>query len=227
MKKQISFAALVFITLFTSCKKDTAPDTAIKDADGNIYTEVKIGTQTWLLENLKTTKFRNGEPIPMVTDNTQWNSLTTAAFCNYENNTAYGNTEGRLYNWFAVTDTRNICPPGFHIPTSAEMLTLVNFLGGAAVAGNKLKNTGTIHWGSPNTGATNESGFTANAIGVRSVNDFQHRLILGCYWTTTINPNPTMTNFAYYLHLQNGLAQGDVTPFFEKTMGTAVRCIKD
>jgi uncharacterized protein (TIGR02145 family) len=227
MKKQLSLFALAFVILFSACKKDTVPDTAIKDADGNIYTEVKIGTQTWLLENLKTTKFRNGEPIPMITNNTQWNSSTTAAFCDYENNTTYGNTEGRLYNWFAATDTRNICPPGFHIPTSTEMLTLVNFLGGSAVAGNKLKNTGTIYWGSPNTGSTNESGFTGNAFGVRHTSGFQHRLILGCYWASTVNPNPTMTNFAYYLHLQNGLAQGDVTPFFEKFSGLSVRCIKD
>ncbi len=227
MKKQISLCAIACLTLFAACKKKSAPDTGIKDADGNIYTEVKIGAQTWLLENLKTTKFRNGEPIPMVTDSAQWNSLATAAFCNYENNVSNGNTEGRLYNWFAVTDSRNICPPGFHIPTSAEMLTLVNFLGGAAVAGNKLKNTGIINWGSPNTGSTNESGFTANASGVRVSIGFYHRLLLGFYWTSTNNPNPTMTNYAYYLHLQNGLAQGDVTPFLEKTGGISVRCIKD
>jgi len=227
MKKQISLAVIAMITLFSSCKKEAAPDTAIKDADGNIYTEIKIGTQTWLLENLNTTRFRNGDLIPVITDSAQWNNRTAAAVCDYDNIAEYGNSEGRLYNWYAAVDERNICPVGYHIPSAEELNTLVNFLGGSAIAGDKLKNTGTVYWSAPNTGATNQSGFTANAIGIRHAGNFIHRLLLGCYWATTMNPNPTMSNYAYYLHLQNGTSTADVSPFFEKQMGLAIRCIKD
>ena len=227
MKKQISLTVIAMITLFSSCKKEAAPDTAIKDADGNIYTEITIGTQTWLLENLKTTRFRNGDLIPQITDSAQWNNRTAAAVCDYYNIAEYGNSEGRLYNWYAAVDERNICPVGYHIPSAEELNTLVNFLGGSAIAGDKLKNTGTVYWSAPNTGATNQSGFTANAIGVRHAGNFIHRLLLGCYWSTTMNPNPTMSNYAYYLHLQNGISSADVSPFFEKQMGLAIRCIKD
>lgn len=227
MKKQISLVVIAIITLFPSCKKEATPDTAIKDADGNVYTEITIGTQTWLLENLKTTRFRNGDPIPDITDGVQWNSRTAAAVCSYNNIAEYGNTEGRLYNWYAAVDERNICPVGYHIPSAEELATLVNFLGGSGVAGDKLKNTGTTYWTAPNTGSTNESGFTANAIGVRHSGDFMHRLQLGCYWGATASPNPAMSNYAYYLHLQNGISTADVAPFFEKQTGLAIRCIKD
>jgi uncharacterized protein (TIGR02145 family) len=133
----------------------------VTDIDGNIYHTVTIGTQVWMVENLKTTKYRNGDPIPNVTGNA-WAALTTGAYCWYNNDAAtYKATYGALYNWYAVADSRNIAPTGWHVPTDAEWTTLTTFLGGESVAGGKLKETGTNHWTSPNTGATNETGFTA------------------------------------------------------------------
>jgi uncharacterized protein (TIGR02145 family) len=139
---------------------------AVIDTNGNLYNSVNIGTQTWMAENLKSTKFNNGDNIPNVTDSTAWSGLSTPAYCWWNNNAAiYKDIYGALYNWYAVS-TGNLCPTGWHVPTDAEWTTLTDCLGGQSVAGGKLKATGTIEgkdgfWGSPNTGATNETGFTA------------------------------------------------------------------
>jgi len=127
---------------------------SVVDIDGNFYHAVAIGTQVWMAENLRTTKYRDGSPIPNVTDSSVWILTTEGAYCNYNNDTTHSNTYGRLYNWYAVIDTRNIAPEGWHVPTQDEWNTLVQFLGGGAVAGGKLKETGTAHWNSPNRGAT-------------------------------------------------------------------------
>jgi len=133
----------------------------VTDIDGNVYNTVTIGVQVWMAENLKVTHYRNGDAIPNVTDNGQWSDLSTGVYCNYDNNESNVATYGRLYNWYAVEDSRNIAPEGWHVPSDTEWQTLVDYLGGASVAGVKMKETGTIHWNSPNTGATNESGFSA------------------------------------------------------------------
>lgn len=134
----------------------------VTDIDGNIYPIVYIGDQAWLGENLKVTHYRNGDPIPNITDNTEWNNLTTGAYCNYDNNANNATTYGRLYNWYAVNDSRNIAPEGWHVPSDAEWQTLIDYLGGSSSGrGGKMKEAGTTHWNSPNTGATNESGFSA------------------------------------------------------------------
>jgi uncharacterized protein (TIGR02145 family) len=134
--------------------------TSITDFDGNIYQTVKIGAQVWMKENLKTTKYRYGLAIPNVTNLTNWASASTGAYCWYDNNIANKNIYGALYNWHAAS-TGNLCPIGWHVPTDAEWTTLITYLGGETVAGGKLKEAGITHWASPNTGATNESGFTA------------------------------------------------------------------
>lgn len=228
--KQLIFVVSM-IQLLTACSKETAKDDRIKDADGNVYTTVTIGTQVWLVENLKTTKFRNGDPIPNLTVFSQWKTATAAAYCNYENNTGYGDAEGRLYNWFAVNDSRGIAPPGFHVPSREEWQTLVTFLGGDNAAGGKLKEAGNSSWTAPNTAATNESGFKAKAAGIRNTyqfatQDFLHRGILGNFWSTTAITNPSNLISAWYMHLQYDIAQGSVS-FHEKTMGLSVRCVKD
>ena len=145
----------------------TIQTSTMTDIDGNIYQTVKIGSQWWMAENLKVTHYRNGDYIPRLTNNTQWTNYTIGAYCTYNNNTVLADTYGHLYNWYAATDSRNLAPEGWHIPTEAEWQTLVDYLGGAAVAGGKLKEQGTIHWNSPNTGATNESGFSALPGGLR------------------------------------------------------------
>ena len=125
------------------------------------YKTVKIGNQIWMTENLKVTHYRNGKAIPNVTDADVWGNLETGAYCSYENNETIADTYGYLYNWYAVVDSRSIAPAGWHVPTDAEWETLTDFLGGENNAGYHLKETGTDHWESPNTGATNESSFSA------------------------------------------------------------------
>lgn len=229
--KNLILSALVCSALFAvSCKKDKEPAPPIKDADGNVYTEIKIGMQTWLAENLKATKFRNGDLIPNLGDFTAWKNTTAAAYCNYDNDATIGITEGRLYNWFAATDSRNICPPGYHIPTATELQTLIDFLGGNSIAGGKLKMTGETYW-TGNTGATNETGFSAMGAGARNTEviadlDFVHRKVLGIFWSSTPVMNAGFENYARYLHLQYNMVATNLS-LHEKTLGMSVRCIKD
>jgi uncharacterized protein (TIGR02145 family) len=193
---------------------------AVIDIDGNVYQTVTIGTQVWMVENLKVTHYRNGDPIPNVTDNTAWAGLSTGAYCEYNNDINNVATYGRLYNWHAVNDSRNIAPAGWGVPTDAELQTLINYLGGINIAGGKMKETGTTHWQSPNTGATNESGFTALPGGSRFNSDYG----VGSYasfWSSTEFDNL----YAWYLTLYWG--GSDIYHFFGiKQPGFSVRCIK-
>ena len=123
----------VFLMLTNSCKKDDANNNpsssgTVQDIDGNVYHTVTIGTQVWMVENLKTTKYRNGEQIPAVTDNAIWGNLTTGAQCNYKNDAAIGIKYGKLYNWYAVNDSRNIAPTGWHVPTDDEWTILETYV---------------------------------------------------------------------------------------------------
>jgi len=155
-----------------NCNEDDEVVPAVTDIDGNVYHIVTIGTQVWMVENLKTTKFRDGSSIPNVTDAEEWvghGELHSGAYCNYDNTAANSNTYGSLYNWYAVVDERNICPTGWHIPSEAEWATLIAYLGGQDVAGGKMKEAGTAHWSTPNTGASNSSGFTALPGGSRQI----------------------------------------------------------
>jgi uncharacterized protein (TIGR02145 family) len=137
------------------------------DFDGNVYDTVAIGTQVWLVQNLKVTHYRNGDPIDNRTDNTQWCNFISGSYCDYANDVNYVPVYGRLYNWYAVNDSRNIAPLGWHVASDGEWATLISFMGGENVAGGKLKETGTTHWTSPNKDATNEVGFTALPAGTR------------------------------------------------------------
>ena len=139
----------------------------VTDFDGNTYLTIRIGTQVWMTENLKVTHYLNGDPLPGVSDNTTWGNLTTGAYCDYNNSPNYSIIYGRLYNWYSVVDIRNLCPTGWHIPSYPEWTTLFTYLGGGIVADGALRETGTTHWASPNSNATNESGFTALPGGAR------------------------------------------------------------
>ncbi len=168
----------------------------VTDIDGNTYQTIKIGNQWWMAENLKVTHYRNGDAIPNVTDYTEWVYLTSGAYCAYDNDNSHVATYGRLYNWYAVSDSRNVAPSGWHVSTFEEWQTLEDYLGGSSVAGGKLKEAGTSHWASPNTGATNESGFSALPSGYRS-HVYGHYSAMGFYcdfWTSTENVAP------YWLH---------------------------
>jgi uncharacterized protein (TIGR02145 family) len=166
-------------------------DEIVKDIDGNIYTTVKIGSQVWMVENLKVTRYRNGDPIERVTITPEWGGVT-GKYGVYQNDDAIAAFAGNLYNWYALTDPRGIAPEGWRVPTEADWNALVAYLGGEDVAGGKLKSTDPAHWNSPNTGATNSSGFTAVGGGIAHVNttgsDFGN---LGFYWCSTQH-DPTL-----------------------------------
>jgi uncharacterized protein (TIGR02145 family) len=161
----------------------TVKRTTVTDIDGNVYKTVKISNQWWMAENLKVTKYRNGGPIPNVTEDSVWANLSTGAYCDYNNDTNNVATYGRLYNWYAVNDSRNIAPEGWHVPSDEEWRQLEMALGMSQSdtdntgfrgtdEGGKMKTTGTIEegsglWHSPIEGATNESGFSALPGGCR------------------------------------------------------------
>lgn len=211
-----------FLILTQSCKKDEIiEDTTVTDIEGNIYPVVKIGTQTWMAENLRTTKYNDGSQIPNVQDNTAWNTQATPGYCWYGNDPGNKSAYGALYNWYAV-NTGKLCPTGWHVPTDEEWTTLTTHLGGESVAGGKMKETGTTHWNSPNSGATNESGFSARGSGVRLIagefNDFKN---LSLWWTSTLGG---VGAWFRYANNQNATltSQG-----YNKKNGLSVRCIKD
>lgn len=196
--KTVYLLLILIVFLMSGCKKDdnnvTNPSNqqnTITDIDGNVYHTVTIGTQTWTVENLKVTRYRNGDAISNITDNTQWINNRTGAYCNYDNSVGNGNTYGHLYNYYAVIDSRNIAPSGWHVPSDAEWVTLVSSLGSESIVGGNLKESGTTHWSSPNTGADNSSGFTALPGGERyyDVNSlttsFTNIGTDGYWWSTT------------------------------------------
>jgi uncharacterized protein (TIGR02145 family) len=194
---------------------------SMTDIDGNTYKTVTIGTQTWMAENLKVTKYNDGTNIPNVTDDTEWGNLTTGAYCNYNNDQSNVATYGRLYNWYAV-NTGKLCPTGWHVPSDAEWTELTDYLGGTG-AGGKLKETGTTHWASPNTGATNETGFTALPGGDRDSNGtFDFVGYYGSWWSAT---EYNATNALYRL-MSNDFSL--VSRFgSSKEVGFSVRCVRD
>jgi uncharacterized protein (TIGR02145 family) len=205
---------------FATCKKDKGMPT-VTDVDGNVYHTVKIGTQTWMVENLKTTHYRNGDAIPNEKNAQNWANLATGAYVDYDNVLANGEVYGRLYNWFAATDARNIAPQGWHVPSQAEYVTLVDYLGGEAVAGGKIKQTGTKHWASPNIGS-NSSGFTAFPSGYYSINgNFYSLGSAFIVWTSTSQD----LTYAWEYQLISGNNFND--DVFDKNSGAAIRCIKD
>ena len=193
------------------------------DIDGNVYNAVTIGTQCWTQTNLNVSKYRNGDVIPQVTDPTQWENLTTGAWCYYENNTANGPVYGKLYNWYAVNDSRGLAPTGWHIPTDTEWTILTNYLGGVAVAGGKMKESGTAHWLSPNTAADNSSGFTALPGGYRKTfGEFAIMTANGYWWSSTESLAITAWTRTIGYSRANATKLG-----IHKKSGISVRCVKD
>lgn len=197
----------------------------VTDIDGNVYKTITIGLQTWMAENLRTTKYCDGSAIPEVTDGMIWGNLTTGAYCNY-NNTSNSDaiaTYGRLYNWYALNDSRKLAPSGWHVATVVEWNTLTDNLGGYEIAGGKLKETGTTHWYSPNEAATNVSGFTALPGGYRYYDGTFHYIgNYGFWWSSSEH----YTSIAWYRHLDYN--DGDFGyNIISEVAGFSVRCVKD
>jgi uncharacterized protein (TIGR02145 family) len=196
----------------------------VTDIDGNVYNTVTIGAQVWMVENLRTTKYNDSTAIPKVTDATAWGALTTPGVCTYNNtsNTDTINTYGRLYNWYTVA-TGKLAPTGWHVPTDAEWTTLTTYLGGESIAGGKLKELGTTHWQSPNTGADNTTGFTALPGGDRS-NDGTFGAIgrYGAWWSSSEDN----TDFAWERNMLNNYSNV-YRSYYYKSLGFPVRCVRD
>ncbi len=212
----------VYMDVPTQSKTITFNFVSCTDYDDNHYSVVQICNQLWMAENLKTTKYSNGEEIPEVSGSSEWNSLSTGAYCYFDNNPDYAPTFGSLYNWFAATDNRNICPTGWHVPTDTEWISLTSCLGGEAVAGGKMKVPGTVYWFSPNAGATNESGFSVIAGGNRSFGNFDAMGYGGSFWSSTgIEDVFAWGRDIFYY---NTVANRHGT---DKRSGLSIRCLKD
>jgi uncharacterized protein (TIGR02145 family) len=196
------------------------------DYDGNVYETVTIGDQEWMAENLKVTHYRNGDPLLTGVSNPDWRYCPTGAYAIYNNDPINGEIYGYLYNWRAVDDSRNIAPEGWHVPSDAEWNILVEFLG--SDAGGKLKEAGYDHWNPPNTGATNESGFTALASGNRSYyhGGFRELGNSEFYWTSTYSGwgGSYYEAWVHYVQYGTSYTQRIDLPI---GAGISIRCVKD
>ena len=206
----------------------------VTDIDSNVYQTIIIGDQEWMAEDLKVTHYRNGDAIPYLTSNNDWINTSSGAYCVYDNNEANVSIYGRLYNWYAVDDSRNIPPEGWHVPTDYEWKVLETYLGmNQSIAdstgfrgtdeGGKLKETGTEHWNSPNTGATNSSSFTALPGGYRNYNgNYSNMYYYDSFWSSTEYNN----NYAWGRTL--GYGESNVSRFRTiKRDGYSIRCVRD
>lgn len=229
---------IVITTLSASYLNPDLSYGSVTDQDGNTYATIVIGTQEWMAENLRTTTYANGDTIPNVIDGPQWGSLTTGAWAFYQNNSQFENPYGKLYNWYAVADPRNVCPTGWHVPTDADWqiletaqgmpfdeLDIDGYRGDDQGVGGKLKCIGLQYWNTPNTGATNESGFSSLPGGGR--NDGGGSFIflgdLGLWWCAT----ETDTDHAWSRTMFDGYQGIERDSNNTKRNGFSVRCLRD
>src|SRR4030042_1423566 len=245
-KKVIRHSSLLLnvflVMLIAGCSKDESPGEfllnlpetlnaitdRVTDIEGNSCRIVVVGTQTWMAENLRTSKLNDGTPVPNVTVGSEWVRLTSPGYCWYANNEADNkNTYGALYNWYAVNSGK-LAPLGWHVPTQEEWTTLIEYLGGEEKAGGRMKEAGLVYWNSPNADATNLSGFSARAGGGRDCFcSGTHGLKdKGYWWTATASDNKDM---AYYHMLvkETGKIDNTADIINYKTLGFSVRCVKD
>ena len=236
MKKRYGWCLwkfLMFGTVFSvvlSCSKDeeNLPENSVNDVEGKVYQTVVIGTQTWMAENLQTSRLNDGTPIPRVEDDSAWfnsRALMEPAYCWYDNDGSTYEAYGVLYNWYTV-NTDKLCPTGWHVPSDDEWTELTTFLGGEKVAGGLLKEAGTDHWFAPNTAANNETGFTALPAGYRLPDGYYDLLGLVGFWWSTDSVSNEFNDFGIirWLANQHGQTNWDGLAM---NMGASVRCLKD
>ncbi len=212
------------------------------DIDGNVYQTIKIGNKIWMAENLRVTRYRNGQAISQVTGAADWAACGArtekGAWCFYQNNSVNNRPYGKLYNWYATTDPRGLAPQGWHIPSNEEWIELSNALGGYQVAGGKMKTTGTLEagdglWTAPNKNATNSSGFSAVPAGERSASgSFNGKSIRTRWWTTDRWEGDAFTSYILDINLFGEQAalfnsSGETVNTYNALAGLSVRCVKD
>jgi len=217
MKKNFTLLILICINSLLQTKAQ------VSDIEGNAYKTITIGSQIWIAENLKTTKYIDGTDIPLICEDSLWSTLSTPAYCWYNNDPDNNRaTYGALYNWFAV-NTGKLCPAGWHVPSNAEWMVLTNFAGGNRVAGSKLKEAGLAHWTDLNEDATNETGFTAIPAGYRTFTGLYFYKGTFAFWWSS-------TEFSLY-HAMRSAVYNDYIMVenyeFDKISGMSVRCLKD
>lgn len=222
MKSIIIYFFSLFFLLIVACSKDETPYSTVTDIEGNVYRTVMIGGREWMAENLRTTKYRNGVNIPDVNQKTEWSNLNSGANCIYTKDmesTVNVSVYGRLYNFYAVIDSNNIAPQGWHIPTKEEWQNLMDFYGGQFECSDDLK-----------------EGKLFNVFGGRLFDDFDLLDISGFYWSSSEEDN--VEHLAYFFGISGGselffILNGMKMPFpvilnpINKKSGLSVRCVKD
>ena len=241
MKKEMILSGLCLALLFAACSQDknssgpSEGEGTVTDIDGNVYNTVQIGSQVWMAENLKVTRFRNGNPIPEEPGEAEWAAAGTPLFCMYDNDPSNTRVYGLLYNWFAADDPRGLAPAGWHVPSDEEWKTLEMELGMSRMVadaegawrgtdqGGQLKEQGTAHWEAPNSQATNSSGFTALPHGYRSGNGGFYTLNQNAPYHTSTEK----TEESHWFHLVRYEESGIFRDGTTKKSGYAVRCVRD
>lgn len=212
----------VIILLLTHCRPDVRDK--VSDTDGNVYKTIAIGGQVWMAENLRVTHYRNGDAIPHVYSDTLWGGCSYGAYCDYNNDTAERKSMGLLYNWYTVTDERNLAPEGWRIPTIEDWQILFERFGGENHAATMLKMGAMHHWLHSDTVNQEQEGFSYTPAGYRhgSTGSFHTRGSNGYYWSI----DESIAAYSWSDRIYSGFAH----PFREesnKNFGFAVRCIKE
>lgn len=209
-------------SFYISSNNDTVNKTGeLVDINGNTYETVRIGTQVWMAENLNVSQYSNGDPIPRVTDDKEWENIKEGAYSYYRNFWYFGRVYGAIYNWHAVNDERGLCPEGWRVPDDSDWRALSDYLDGRENAGGKLK-ARSLRWMRPNEGATDKTGFSALPGGYRHSNGtFYNIRQFGDYWTSLGFPD----GYAFFRSFCNRypyIHEG----VYSKNAGAYVRCIK-
>jgi len=238
LRKSVFLTYLV-IFLQISCQNDIFKcGTVISDIEGNTYNTVQIGKQCWTQSNLKVSRYQNGDNIPTGLSHSAWETTNSGAYAIYNNDPVNDGLYGKLYNYYAVTDSRGLCPTGWHVPSDGEWNILVKYLDPDAdtvcincvqssTAGGALKSTATQPtlggWNSPNAGATNSSGFTALPGGLRYYfGDLSGMSNLGCWWSSSVSSGSNAW-FRYLYFNDSNIYRFN----YYRTFGFSVRCCRD
>ncbi len=219
----LKLLAFTLVTLVMGCNEENNPPDPLTDIEGNIYKTVLVGNQVWIAENLRTSTLADGTEIPEITDPGDWSELASSGLCWYNNDKAANkDSYGALYNHYTVNSGK-LCPEGWHVPSRDELLQMRDVLGDTLTGGGKLKEEGTLHWNSPNTGAVNSTGFTALPAGIRYFEGTYNSL---SYFTSFWSSTAADDNKAWYLSLYYSDAVAAMNKTSKKD-GFSVRCIKD